>query len=41
MSGLQKPGVVACTCNSATLEGEFRNVVSAVTVGGNSPLIGE
>ena len=34
------PGVVACTCNPATLEAEFRNGVSLIPVGGNSPSIG-
>ena len=32
--------VVACTCNSATLEAEFRNAVGSISVGGNSPSIG-
>ena len=35
-----EPGVVACTCNPATLEAEFRNRVGSIPVGGNSPLIG-
>ena len=35
-----QPGVVACTCNPATLEAEFRNGVGSVPVGGNSPSIG-
>ena len=34
------PGVVACTCNPATLEAEFRNGVGLIPVGGNSPSIG-
>ena len=34
------PGVVACTCNPATLEVEFRNGVGSIPVGGNSSLIG-
>ena len=34
------PGVVACTCNPATLEAEFRNGVGSVPVEGNSPSIG-
>ena len=34
------PGVVACTCNPATLEAEFWNRVGSITVGGNSPSIG-
>ena len=34
------PGVVACTCNPATLEAEFRNGVSLIPVGSNSLLIG-
>ena len=34
------PGVVACTCNPATLEAEFRNGVGSIPVGGNSPSIG-
>ena len=33
-------GVVACTCNPATLEAEFRNGVGSIPVGGNSPSIG-
>ena len=33
--------VVACTCNPATLEAEFRNGVVSIPVGGNSPSIGE
>ena len=33
-------GVVACTCNPATLEAEFRNGVGSVPVGRNSPSIG-
>ena len=28
-----EPGVVACTCNPATLEAEFRNVVGSIQVG--------
>ena len=32
--------VVACTCNPATLEAEFRNGVGSIPVGGNSPSIG-
>ena len=35
-----KPGVVACTCNPATLEAEFWNGMSSIPVGGNSPSIG-
>ena len=35
-----KPGVVACTCNPATLEAEFQNRVGSIPVGGNSPSIG-
>ena len=35
-----QPGVVACTCNPATLEAEFRNGVGSVPVGDNSPSIG-
>ena len=34
------PGVVACTCNPATLEAEFRNGVGSIPVGVNSPSIG-
>ena len=34
------PGVVACTCNPAALEAEFRNSVGSIPVGGNSPSIG-
>ena len=33
-------GVMTCTCNPATLEAEFRNGVSSIPVGGNSPSIG-
>ena len=33
-------GVVACTCNPATLEAEFWNSVGSIPVGGNSPSIG-
>ena len=36
----QRPGVVACTCNPATLEAEFRNGAGSIPVGGNSPSIG-
>ena len=32
--------VVACTCNPATLETEFRNGVGSIPVGGNSSSIG-
>ena len=32
-------GVVACTCNPATMEAEFRNGVGSIPVGGNSPSI--
>ena len=32
---LCKPGAVACTCNPAALETEFRNVVGWLLVGGN------
>ena len=34
------PGVVACTCNPATLEAEFQNGVGSIPVGINSPSIG-
>ena len=34
------PGVVACTCNPATLEAEFRNGVVPIPVGSNSSSIG-
>ena len=34
-----KPGVVACTCNPATLEAKFRNGVASIPVGSNSPWI--
>ena len=34
------PGVVACTCNPATLEAKFRNGVGLIPVGGSSPSIG-
>ena len=40
MAPKEKPGVVACTCNPATLEAEFRNGVGSIPVGGNSPSIG-
>ena len=33
-------GVVACTCDPATLEAEFQNGVGLIPVGGNSPSIG-
>ena len=39
-SGTYKLLVVACTCNPATLEAEFRNGVGSIPVVGNSPLIG-
>ena len=32
-------GVVACTCNPATLVAEFRNSVGSIPVGGNRPSI--
>ena len=32
---------MACTCNSSTLEAEFRNGVDPIPVGDNSPSIGE
>ena len=32
---LCKPGTVACTCNTAALETEFRNVVGSLLVEGN------
>ena len=34
------PGAVACPCNPATSEVEFRNVVGSIPVGGNSSSIG-
>ena len=34
------PGLVACTCNPATLEAEFRNGVGSIRVRGNSASIG-
>ena len=34
------PGVVACTCDPATLEVKFRNGVGSIRVVGNSPSIG-
>ena len=34
-----EPDVVACTCNLASLEAEFRN--GSEPVGANSPSIGE
>ena len=42
LSGLSwgSPGVVACTCNPATLEPKYWNVVGSIPVGGNSPSIG-
>ena len=33
-------GVVACTCNPAVLESEFRHDVCSIPVVGNSPLTG-
>ena len=35
-----KPGVVACTCNSATMEAEFWNGVGSMQVLDNSPSTG-
>ena len=32
-------GVVACTCNPATLKAEFWSGVASIPVGGNSPSI--
>ena len=37
---LEKLGVVVCTCNPTTLEGEFRNSVGSAPVGDNSSSIG-
>ena len=34
------PGLVACTCNPATLEAEFRNGEGSIRVRGNSASIG-
>ena len=34
------PGVVACTCNPATMEAEFRDGVGSIPVWGNGPSIG-
>ena len=34
-----KSDLVACTCNPATLESEFRNGVGSIPVGGNSPSV--
>ena len=34
------PGVVTCTCNTATLETEFQNGVGSMSVGGSIPSIG-
>ena len=34
------PGIVACTCNLATLVTEFRKGVGSIPVVGNSPSIG-
>ena len=34
-------GIVACTCNVATLEVEFQNGVDSIPVVGNSLSIGE
>ena len=34
------PGAVTCTCNPATLEIEFGNVVGSVPVRSNSPSVG-
>ena len=36
----ESKSVVACTCNSATLEAEFRNGVGSILAEGNSPSIG-
>ena len=36
-----QPGVVAGTCNPATLEIEFRNGVGSIPVVGNNPSTGE
>ena len=38
---LFKMGVVACTCNPATLGTKFWNGFGGTPVGGNSPSIGE
>ena len=38
---LFKMGVVACTCNPATLGAKFWNGFGATPVGANSPSIGE
>ena len=35
-----QPGIVACTCNPATLETELRNGVGLKPVGGNSSSLG-
>ena len=40
LRGNQKLGVVARTCNPATLDAEFRNGVGSIPIGGNSPSIG-
>ena len=34
------PGVVACTCNPATLKAQLRNGLGSLPVRGNSPSIG-
>ena len=34
------PVVVACTCNPAAFEAEFRKGVGSIPVGGNSPIGG-
>ena len=39
MDQIQDPGVVACTCNPATLEAEFRNGVNSKPARGK-PSIG-
>ena len=36
----QRTGVVACTCNPATLDVEFWNGVGSISVEGKSPSIG-
>ena len=35
------PGVMACTCNPATLGAEFRRGLNSIPAVGNSPSIGE
>ena len=40
VSNTTMTSVVACTCNPAPLEAEFRNGEGSIPVGSNSPSIG-